>query len=253
MAEILFEIKNYTTPKISNIAFSVRKGEVFGLAGLVGAGRTEIVRAIFGLDPIAGGAEIAIAGKNIKIENPRMAIRHGIAFVPEDRKAMGFVPGRSIDFNLVIACIKKIGKGFLIDAKLEKKMAGEQRDNLQIRALQANPLVRELSGGNQQKVVIGKWLMRDNIEVLLMDEPTRGIDVGVKMEIYKLIDRLANAGKAIILITSEMPELIGMCDRIGTIAEGKLTAILERHEFSQETILKNCIAPESAVGDDRAN
>ena len=241
-AEILFEIKNYNTPKIFNIGFSVRKGEIFGLAGLVGAGRSEIVRAIFGLDPVAEGAETRIAGQVVKLKNPRMAIRHGIAFIPEDRKVMGFVPERSIDFNLVLACINKTGKGVFVDSKLEKKMAGEQRDSLQIKALQTNPFVRELSGGNQQKVVIGKWLMRDNVEVFLMDEPTRGIDVGVKLEIYKLIDRLANDGKAIILITSEMPELIGMCDRIATIAEGKLTRILEREEFSQETILKYCIA-----------
>ena len=239
--EMLFEIKNYTTSKLSNISFSVRKGEVFGLAGLVGAGRTEIVRAIFGLDAVTEGAETRMAGQSITINSPRSAIRHGIAFIPEDRKIMGFVPGRSINFNLVIANIKKIGKGFFVDTKLEKKMADVQRDNLQIRALQMNPHVRELSGGNQQKVVIGKWLMRENVELLLMDEPTRGIDVGVKLEIYKLIDKLANAGKAIILITSEMTELIGMCDRIATIAEGKLTKILERDEFSQETILQYCI------------
>jgi len=240
--ETVFEIKNYNTSKIFNIGFSVKKGEVFGLAGLVGAGRTEIVRAIFGLDAVAEGAEITIDGKKLTIKNPRAAIQHGIAFIPEDRKIMGFVPGRTIDFNLVLACIKNIGKGFFVDTKLEKKMAKKQRDDLQIKALQANPQVRELSGGNQQKVVIGKWLMRDNIRVLLMDEPTRGIDVGVKLEMYKLIDKLANEGKTIVLITSEMPELIGMCDRIATIADGKLTKILERDEFSQETILKYCIA-----------
>ena len=236
-----FEIKNYSNNKLSNISFSVRKGEIFGLAGLVGAGRTEIVRAIFGLDPLLEGAETRIDGEVVKIKNPRAAIRKGIAFIPEDRKLMGFVPGRHIDFNLVLTCIMNIGKSIFVDTALEKKMADFQRGNLQIKALKANPHVRELSGGNQQKVVIGKWLMRDNIELLLMDEPTRGIDVGVKMEIYKLIDRLANDGKAIILITSEMSELIGMCDRIATIAEGKLTKILEREEFSQETILKYCI------------
>jgi ABC-type sugar transport system ATPase subunit len=239
--EIQFEIKNYNTDKLSNISFSVYKGEVFGLAGLVGAGRTEIVRAIFGLDPVHAGSETSIEGRSLTIKKPRTAIRHGIAFIPEDRKFMGFVPGRSIDFNLVLTCIKNIGKTIFVDSKLEKQMAGNQRNYLQIKSLDPNPCVRELSGGNQQKVVIGKWLMRDNIELLLMDEPTRGIDVGVKMEIYRLIDRLANEGKAIVLITSEMSELIGMCDRIATIAEGKLTKILKREEFSQETILQYCI------------
>jgi ABC-type sugar transport system ATPase subunit len=239
--EIQFEVKNYNTSKLSNISFSVRKGEVFGLAGLVGAGRTEIVRAIFGLDPLLPDSETRINGKPIVIKTPQTAIKNGIAFIPEDRKIMGFVPGRTIDFNLVLTCIQKIGKTIFVDSRQEKQMAAKQRDNLQIKSLGVNTHVRELSGGNQQKVVIGKWLMRDNIEVLLMDEPTRGIDVGVKMEIYKLIDRLANDGKAIILITSEMSELIGLCDRIAAVAEGRLTKILERNEFSQETILQYCI------------
>jgi ABC-type sugar transport system ATPase subunit len=239
--EIQFEIKNYSTSKLSDISFSVRKGEVFGLAGLVGAGRTEIVRAIFGLDPLQPGSETRINGKTVAIKKPQAAIKSGIAFIPEDRKIMGFVPGRTIDFNLVLTCIQEIGKTVFVNSKLEKQMAAKQRDNLQIKALGANTQVRELSGGNQQKVVLGKWLMRDNIEVLLMDEPTRGIDVGVKMEIYKLIDQLAKEGKAIVLITSEMSELIGMCDRIAAIAEGRLTKILERNEFSQETILQYCI------------
>jgi ABC-type sugar transport system ATPase subunit len=239
--EIQFEIKNYSTNKLSGVGFSIRKGEVFGLAGLVGAGRTEIVRAIFGLDPLKAGALTYMSGKETTIKNPRSAIRHGIAFVPEDRKIMGFVPGRSIDFNLVLTRVKDMGNTPFVNTKMEKRMAAEQRDQLQIKALRSNLTVRELSGGNQQKVVIGKWLILDNIEVLLMDEPTRGIDVGVKMEVYKLIDQLANDGKAIILITSEMPELIGMCDRIATIAGGKVTKILEREEFSQETILKYCI------------
>lgn len=238
---IQLEVHNYSNKKLKDISFSVRKGEVFGLAGLVGAGRSEIMRAIFGIDPINPGGQLIIAGKKVTIRNPSQAINNGIAFVPEDRKIMGLVPGRSIDFNLSLPSVGDMGRTVFVDTKLERQKTGEQRQNLQIRALSYGAAVRDLSGGNQQKVVIGKWLMRDDIEVFLMDEPTRGIDVGVKVEIYKLIDQLASSGKSVILATSEMPELIGLCDRIATIADGKLTHILEREEFSQEKILSYCI------------
>ena len=239
--EVQFEVKNLSNDKLNDISFSVRKGEVFGLAGLVGAGRSEIMRAIFGIDRKDSGAKILMKGKEITVKDPRQAIKHGIAFVPEDRKIMGLVLNRSVNFNLVLPSVKDCGKGPLVDAKLEKRKADEQRDYLKIKSLSYNPDALDLSGGNQQKIVIGKWLMRDDVELLLMDEPTRGIDVGVKMEIYKLIDTLASNGKAIILITSEMPELIGLCDRIATIADGKMTGLLEREEFSQEKILSYCV------------
>jgi ABC-type sugar transport system ATPase subunit len=239
--EIKFEVRNLSNQKLKDISFSVRKGEIFGLGGLVGAGRSEIVRAIFGIDPKDANCEILINNKSIKIKQPKHAIANGIVFVPEDRKIMGFVPARTINFNLVLPSIHEFGKGPFVDTRLEKQKADEQRESLSVRALSYNAHVRDLSGGNQQKVVIGKWLMRKDIEVFLMDEPTRGIDVGVKMEIYKLINTLASLGKSVILITSEMPELIGLCDRIATIAEGRLTRIFERNEFSQEKILEYCI------------
>lgn len=239
--DILLEVKHYSNSKLKDISFSVRKGEVFGLAGLVGAGRTEVVETIFGLEPKGTEAETIINGKPVKIKSPRDAIRNGIAFVPEDRKIKGFVPERSIDFNLVLTSIMDIGKTGLVDTKLEKRLADEQRENMQIHSMDKKANVKELSGGNQQKVVLGKWMMRDDIELFLMDEPTRGIDVGVKMEIYRLIDTLANAGKSVILITSEMPELIGMCDRIVTLADGRMTGTLERGEFSQEVVMSYCV------------
>jgi len=239
--EVHFAIKNYSNRKLKDVSFSVQKGEVFGLAGLVGAGRTEVVEAIFGLDSVNSGAETYIKGKRVNIKSPRTAVQCGIAFIPEDRKIKGFVPARSIDFNLVLTKIMDIGRGPLVNTQLAKQMADAQRQGLQIRTLNNNAHVRELSGGNQQKIVLGKWLMRDDIELLLMDEPTRGIDVGVKMEIYHLIDKLAASGKAIILITSELPELIGMCDRIAVFSEGRVTGILDRSEFSQEKIMQLCI------------
>lgn len=239
--EVLVEIKNYSNEKLKNVSFSVRKGEIFGLAGLVGAGRTEVVESIFGLLPKGGNAETKIKGKTVKIRNPRQAIKNGIAFVPEDRKIKGFIPERTVDFNLVLASIMDIGKSPFVDTKLEKKVADEQRENMEIRTLDRRVHVRELSGGNQQKIVLGKWMMRDDIELFLLDEPTRGIDVGVKREIYKLIDSLAAAGKSVILVTSEMSELINMCDRIATLCEGRMTGILERSEFSQEAIMEKCI------------
>lgn len=239
--EIQFEVKHYSNYKLRDVSFSVRKGEVFGLAGLVGAGRTEVVEAIFGLDPLDRTSETFMHGKKIRNNRPRAAIGNGIAFVPEDRKIKGFIPERSIDFNLLLTKVMDIGRFGFVDNKLSAKMATEQRESLQVRTLDPNSVVRELSGGNQQKVVLGKWLMRDDIELLLLDEPTRGIDVAVKFEIYKLIDDLANAGKAVILVTSEMAELMGMCDRIATLSEGRLTAILERGEFTQEKILSLCV------------
>jgi ABC-type sugar transport system ATPase subunit len=237
----ILSIKNYNNGKLKNIELSVKKGEVFGLAGLVGAGRSEIVRAIFGIDPVDPGAEIRVRGKQVKIKTPKDAVRNHIAFIPEDRKGMGIIPGRSIVFNLIIAFVSKLGRFGIVDSKIESRVAKKQIDELQIKALNLDTQVKELSGGNQQKVVIGKWLMRDDTELILMDEPTRGIDVGVKMEIYKLIDRLTANGKSVLLITSEMSELIGMCDRIATIKEGTVVKIFNRDEFSQEAILKECI------------
>jgi len=239
--ETLFEIRNFTNRKLKDISFSVRKGEVFGLAGLVGAGRTETVEAIFGLDPVEPQGQVLMHGKRIDTSSPRKSIRSGIAFIPEDRKIKGFIPGGTINSNIVLTKIMDLGRTFLVNTKLVRKLADEQRESLQIKALSYGTRVRELSGGNQQKVVLGKWLMRDDIEVMLMDEPTRGIDVGVKTEVYNLINRLAESGKSNILVTSEMPELIGMCDRIATLAEGRLTGILERSEFSQERIMHLCV------------
>jgi ABC-type sugar transport system ATPase subunit len=239
--DIHFAIRNYSNAKLTNIDFAVRKGEVFGLAGLVGAGRSEVMRSIFGIDPLFPGAETFIHGYPVHIDNPRDAIRQGIAFVPEDRKAMGFVPDRSINFNLVIPSLEYIGRSVFVNTRLEKEKADSQRLDLNVRSLNYHANLRELSGGNQQKIVIGKWLMRQNIEVLLLDEPTRGIDIGAKMEIYKLIDTLARRGKVIVLVTSEMPELIGLCDRIATLSGGRLTRVFEKREFSQEDILAHCI------------
>lgn len=239
--EICFEVSGLSNHKLQDIAFSVRKGEVFGLAGLVGAGRSEIMRAIFGIDHKDSQTEIKVNGKAIHTRSPQQAIKNGIAFVPEDRKIMGLVLNRSINFNLVLPSVENMGKGLFVDKNLEKKKADEQRDYLNIKSLSYDPMALDLSGGNQQKIVIGKWLMRDDVEVLLMDEPTRGIDVGAKMEIYKLIDALANAGKAVILVTSEMPELIGLCDRIATVADGRMTGLLEREEFTQAKILAYCV------------
>jgi len=239
--EVVFEIRNYSNYRLKNVSFTVRKGEVFGLAGLVGAGRSEIVRAIFGIDPIDPGSETFIGGETVTISTPNDAVKKNIAYIPEDRKAAGFVPGRSMVFNLVLSSLDKVCKYGLVNTKEEQKKAQEQIDNLRIRTLKQNAQVKELSGGNQQKIVIGKWLMREGVKVLLMDEPTRGIDIGVKMEIYKLIDKITTEGKAVILITSEMGELIGMCDRIAAVKDGKIMKIFTRNEFSQEAIMKECV------------
>lgn len=238
---IQFEIRNFNNKKLKNVNLSVRKGEVLGIAGLVGAGRSEILKAIFGVDYIHRDGKTLISEKEVVIKCPTDAIKYGIAFVPEDRKIMGFIPDKTIDFNLILPSIREMGWGLFIDRAKVRSQSAWQRENLRIKSLQYNTAVRELSGGNQQKVVIGKWLMRDDIELLLLDEPTRGVDVGVKIEIYKIIDTLACTGKAIIMVSSEMPELIGMCDRILTMVDGKITGSFNREQVSQEEILEKII------------
>ncbi|WP_221390278.1 sugar ABC transporter ATP-binding protein [Dyadobacter sp. NIV53] len=225
--------------KFANINFEVHAGEILGIAGLMGAGRTEIARVIYGLDKSDSG-EIYIDGEQVKIKSPDDAVKCGIGYVSEDRKGLGFIPKMSVMQNMTLASLSNHRKGIFINTKTENAVTSEMIGDLKIKSSGSDQKVTHLSGGNQQKVVIGKVLL-SSPKVVILDEPTRGVDVGAKFEIYKLIHNLAAKGIAIVIISSELPEILGMSDRIMVLSKGKQTAILSREEASQELIMKYAV------------
>ena len=234
--EVVLSVKNVTVPGIiSDISFDLHKGEILGFSGLMGAGRTETARALFGADPIDSG-DIYINGKKVTIKSPQDAVKCGIGYLSEDRKRYGIVVQKSVAENTTMATLEKFMSGPFIDKKKENKIAQEYVEQLATKTPGTDQLVVNLSGGNQQKVVIAKWLTRD-CDILIFDEPTRGIDVGAKNEIYKLMNQLAAEGKAIIMISSEMTEILRMSDRIVVMCEGKKTGELDISEATQENIM----------------
>ena len=236
IGEEIFRVEKLTSHKIfEDISFQVHRGEVVGFAGLVGAGRTEIMRAIFGLDKYQTG-EIYLRGQKIQIKSPADAIEKGIAMISEDRRKYGIIPMRDIMENVSLASLKQYFYKGIRHKKREEREVEQVCKKMRVKTPSIEAKIMNLSGGNQQKVILAKWLLCDP-EVLIMDEPTRGIDVGAKTEIYQLIEEFANAGKGIILVSSELPELIGMCDRIYVMNEGHIAGSLERKEFTQEVIL----------------
>lgn len=236
IGETVLEVKNLTRSGVfEDVSFEVRKGEILGIAGLVGAGRTEVARAIFGLDPLDSG-EIIMEGKPIKVEKPTDVIKKGIAMLSEDRKEVGLVLGRSVRENISLANLKKFAPGLFINSKQEAETVDRMIKMLQIKVPSMDTAVNTLSGGNQQKVVLAKWLLGE-IKILILDEPTRGIDVGSKSEIHKLMTEFAKQGLAIIMISSELPEIMGMSDRILVMQEGKIKGELSREEATQERVM----------------
>jgi ribose transport system ATP-binding protein len=236
--QVVLEVRDLNRGKeIKNVQFSLRRGEILGFAGLLGAGRTEVARAIFGADPIDSG-EIYIHGKRVNIKSPGDAVRSGIAYLSEDRKRYGVNVGIDVQNNIVLATYHKFLNpfGIVLDPKVRKN-ATHYVNSLSIKTPSLEQLVRNLSGGNQQKVVIGKWLTADT-EILIFDEPTRGIDVGAKSEIYRLLNDLAQQGKAILMISSELPEILRMSHRIIVMCEGRITGELLAGEANQEKIMK---------------
>ena len=221
--------------KLHDISFSVHAGEVLGIAGLIGAGRTELVRAIFGADPIDRG-QIIIDGQPARIHSPSDAIRHGIALLTEDRKQQGLILQMTVRENVTLSVLKQLTRGLLTDRRKEGDLTQEYIRSIAIKTPSQNQQVINLSGGNQQKVVLSKW-MATQPRVLIFDEPTRGIDVGAKVEIYKLINQLARQGVAIIMVSSELPEVIGMSDRIMVLREGRVAGFLDRDEATEEKIM----------------
>ena len=217
------------------VTFEVRKGEILGLAGLVGAGRTEICRGIFGLDPADAG-EIRIGGEPVRITNPRTAMRHGVAYVPEDRTREGAILNQSIGFNLSLAVLRTITSLGLVRRKDDDALSREYISRLQVRTSGPTQLISALSGGNQQKVVIGKWLAT-NPEILILDDPTKGVDVGAKAEVYKIVASLAQQGIAIILVSNELEELLAVSDRVITFYRGTQGQEFRERPFDPETVL----------------
>ena len=232
---VVLEVKGLNTKAVKDISFCVREGEILGFAGLVGAGRTEVARAIFGADRIDSG-EIFVDGSRVTINSPKAAIKNGIGLIPEDRKRHGVLLELSVGHNVTYACLKGISRCGFIQRGKENSLIKLQKDSLKIKTPSPAQLVKNLSGGNQQKVVLAKWLLTDS-KVLIFDEPTRGIDVGAKQEIYSIIKDLAAKGKAVIMISSEMPELLGMSDRLLIMHEGRIAGELNKSEATQESIL----------------
>ena len=220
---------------VQDVSFELRKGEILGFSGLMGAGRTETARAIFGADPKTS-VDIYVNGRKVEINSPQDAVKCGIGYLSEDRKRFGIVVQKSVAENSTMAALENFTKGLFINKKKEKNTAQGYVDSLATKTPSTEQLVVNLSGGNQQKIVIAKWLVR-NCDILIFDEPTRGIDVGAKNEIYKLMNRLAEEGKSIIMISSEMTEILRMSDRIVVMCEGKKTGEVDISEASQETIM----------------
>lgn len=236
IGKTIFEARNIYSEKVENISFSVKEGEILGIGGLVGAGRTELLRAVFGADLRYAG-EIYLGGKLVRINCPEDAVKLGIGFVTEDRKRQGLLLDSSICHNVSLPILKKLSKFGIINIKKERQVANQKREILRIKAPSIDTKASSLSGGNQQKIVLAKWLAAE-CKIIFMDEPTRGVDVGAKQEIYKLLDELAATGIGIVIVSSEMEELLGMSDRILILHEGVSAGEISKDEFSQEIVMQ---------------
>ena len=248
--ETVLEVKNLSTKNlIKNVSFDVKKGEIFGFAGLMGAGRTEVARCVFGADPRTEG-DIYVHGKKVRITNAKDGVTNGIGYLSEDRKRFGILLDADVKANVTLADMKDYAKAGFVDDRKIRKTALDYVDKLRIRTPSINQTLLNLSGGNQQKVVIAKWLVRDS-DVLIFDEPTRGIDVGAKEEIYQLLENLAAQGKAIVVISSELPEVLRLSNRIAVMAQGRIIGILDNEEATQEKIMELAtVGQEQAMGVD---
>ncbi len=236
--EVVLEVRNLNRGRaIKDVSFTVRKGEILGFAGLMGAGRTEVARAIFGADKIDSG-EILVRGNKVSIQSPADAVKHGIGYLSEDRKHFGLATGMSVASNIVLATMKRfLSFNFVLKQSVIRESGNSFVKQLDIKTPSLEQKVSLLSGGNQQKIVIAKWLVRDS-EILFFDEPTRGIDVGAKSEIYKLLNALAQQGRAIVMISSELPEVLRLSNRILVMCEGRITGEISSGEATQEKIMR---------------
>jgi ribose transport system ATP-binding protein len=235
--EVVLEVKGINRGNtLKDVSFQLRKGEILGISGLVGAGRTEVARAIFGADPIDSG-EIYIRGRKVKITSPHQAVRQGIGYLSEDRKRYGCIVDMDVKTNIAVASLRNYSRAGWVNDTAISREAENVSEHLRVKTPSIHQKIKFLSGGNQQKVIIGKWLTRD-CDILIFDEPTRGIDIGAKSEIYKLLDRLAQEGKSIIMISSELPEIMRLSHRILVMCEGRVTGeLINNEQVTQETIM----------------
>jgi ABC-type sugar transport system ATPase subunit len=234
--EVLLRVQGLTTSRIQDVSFDLRRGEILGVAGLVGAGRSEIGAALFGIDKVLRGS-ILLNGREVAPRNPKEAIRAGLGLLPEDRKLQGLMMQMSVLENSTMATLEQFQHFGFLKSKQEAQASNLIGQRLALRAASDKMSVRGLSGGNQQKVLLSKWLLADP-EVLFLDDPTRGIDIGAKRDIYQIIHRLTDAGKGIIFVSSELPELLGRCHRILVMREGRTAGLLQGQEATQETIMQ---------------
>jgi len=233
--EIVLDVKQLSGEKFHDVSFALHKGEIFSFSGLIGAGRTEVMRVLFGADKKLNGT-IMLKGREVTMKSPEHAMEQGISLIPENRKTQGFVHVFDNSMNIAIASMKKFRKFIFTDHKAVRENCEKYIKVMRLSPPDPEYMTTNLSGGNQQKVIVAKWLTTDS-EVLIFDEPTKGIDVGAKAEIYALMEELASQGKAIIMVSSELPEVIGMSDRVAVMRGGELVKILQREELSEETIL----------------
>jgi len=234
--EVIFRVEGLCQEgNFRDISFDLRKGEVLGFAGLMGSGRTEIMHALFGSTPLTAGA-IVLNGRQVAVHSPKAAMELGLAFVTEDRKKEGLFLDFSVAYNMASANLKALSNHGIVDRAKTKAYVSKSIADFRVKTASQDMSIRHLSGGNQQKVILAKWLGRKP-QVLILDEPTRGVDVGAKREIYEMIDQLAAQGMGIIMVSSELPEILGLCDRTVVMREGHLMGILDRKEFSQEKIM----------------
>jgi inositol transport system ATP-binding protein len=237
IGETILEVQGLTRRgAFSNVSLKVARGEIVGMAGLMGAGRTEVARALFGLDPYDSGT-VKIKGKEVGIRGVSDSIRNSMAMLSEDRKRYGIIPMRDITENVTLSSLEKVIYHGFRHVRLERRKVSEVCGSIHVKTPSYATPIRNLSGGNQQKVILARWMLKDP-DILILDEPTRGIDVGTKYEIYKIIDELAGRGKAVLFISSELPELLGICDRIVVMAQGAVAGELLPADFAQEKIMK---------------
>jgi ABC-type sugar transport system ATPase subunit len=234
--EVVLDVQNLSTDYIQNVSFTLKQGEILGFSGLVGAGRTETMRALFGIDPIRSG-KIIFEGKEIVIKSVADAMKNGFSLVPEDRRERGIIPEQEISFNITLKVLDEFIKWIFVNEDKEQKISETYFNELAVKASSMKTHIANLSGGNQQKVVVASWLATKP-KILIFDEPTRGIDVGAKAEIYAIMNRLVRAGMSIIMVSSELPEILNMSDRIVVMCNRKLAGILPREEATQESIMQ---------------
>ena len=237
--ETVLQVNHLCSGSVHDVSFEVRSGEIVGFAGLVGAGRTETFQALLGLDAMISG-EVRVGGQKVTIHNPAQAYKLGIGYIPESRRDEGIFPTMSTRFNASLKVLQKFIHGIRVDSKKEEKIVKRYCGEMDVKTPSLETMIQNLSGGNQQKVVIASWLATDP-KILIMDEPTRGIDVGAKAEIYAIINELAKRGMAIVMISSELPEIINMSDRVVVMRTGTVSGILSRDEATQEKIMQYAV------------